>query len=132
MGLSHLRLPFRHKTKVGVVGLEPTRGNPQRILSPLCLPIPAYPHVNPSYFVHKQELRYTFHYPYFNGSRLVVSNDVTYLFYTASKSPRLLKSRMHSLLYFRYCKLHYTLQLVFPTHCIYCLRLPAAYNSLST
>ena len=30
---------------VGVVGLEPTRGEPQRILSPFCLPIPAYPHI---------------------------------------------------------------------------------------
>ena len=103
MGLSHLRLPFRHKT------------------------------IYPSYFVHKQELRYTYHYPaVFQRATLVVSNDVTYLFYTASKSPRLLKSRMHSLLYFRSCKPHYTLQLILLTLCIYCLRLPAVYNNLST
>lgn len=30
---------------VGATGLEPVRGKPQRILSPLCLPIPARPHI---------------------------------------------------------------------------------------
>ena len=30
---------------VGVEGLEPSRANAQRILSPVCLPIPPHPHI---------------------------------------------------------------------------------------
>ena len=51
-----------------------------RILSPSCLPITAYPHINPPDCVHQSELSYLFLYSVFQRDPAKIANTVTNLF----------------------------------------------------